>query len=152
MSRTGSRRARRRDGHGHDERVAPVAWRLGEGAVARGQEQGRRGEAAALERALPDPVAARAVGGRRRVEADRPGDGPEEGGGHRRVDHDPGRLAGEGPAGGGASGPGPDEVGQGEGPNVGLGRGRRDRDGGPGPAQGADELLIGGAQADGRAE
>jgi hypothetical protein len=60
--------------------------RFGQRALAQRHEQRRGREAAALDRALPEPVTAGPVGGRGGVEADRARLGPEQRGGRRGVD------------------------------------------------------------------
>ena len=83
--------ARRRDRHRHDDRVGVRHGRLLEALLAPRHEQRRRLEAARLDRALPEPVAARAVARGGRVKADCARNRTQERGGRGRIDDRAGR-------------------------------------------------------------
>ncbi len=93
MSRCGvppGRTARRQRPQDQRPITGPCGGRdLGQAALAQGKQQRRLCQAPALERPLPEAVPAGPVPGGGRIEADRSGARPEEGGGRARVDDRP---------------------------------------------------------------
>ena len=140
------------DGDRNDERLRVPRRRLGERARRDGDEQRGGGEPAALERPLPEAVAAGPVRRGRRVVADRPGARPQQRGRDRVVEDRPRRVLGDARDGGGSRRASPREIGQHERAHLARGLRGGHRDVRAGAAQRARELLHVGAQPRRRTE
>ncbi len=134
------------------QRAAHGGGRLEQRALALGEQQRGFAQPAALERALPQPVAPRPVAGGGRVEADRARSRPEERCGRGGVDQRARMGASQPGARGASRGKRPAQVGEHQGAHLGLRRGARDVRVRAGAAQRGEQLIVDRAQPAGGAE